>query len=211
LTICVAIQVNECLVFAADSAVTLHYGTDANGREIINVLPHGHKVFNLHRELPICAMTCGLGNIGSTSISNLAKDFRIALMGEGEYRLNPDNYSIKEVAEKAKKFLFEERYDKLGQKPSSDMSFYVGGYSSGSESPERWLVKIVGASQSSPDPVCEGAAGSPGISWGGQPDAIYRLFMGVGLQHIEALKACASTTSKATSLPRNCKVRCRHP
>ncbi len=63
-TICVGVQVNDCLVFAADSAVTLSYGTAPNGTEIINVLRHGHKVFNLHRDLPICAMTCGLGNIG---------------------------------------------------------------------------------------------------------------------------------------------------
>ncbi len=37
----------------------LFYGPDANGTEIVSVLPHGNKVFNLHRDLPICAMTCG--------------------------------------------------------------------------------------------------------------------------------------------------------
>jgi hypothetical protein len=46
-TICVGVQVNDCLVFAADSAVTLSYGVDSNGSEIINVLGHGNKVFNL--------------------------------------------------------------------------------------------------------------------------------------------------------------------
>jgi hypothetical protein len=43
----VGVQVNDCLVFAADSAVTLSYGVDSNGSEIINVLGHGNKVFNL--------------------------------------------------------------------------------------------------------------------------------------------------------------------
>ena len=80
MTICVGIQVNDCLVFAADSAVTLSYGPDATGADIINVLPHGNKVFNLHRDLPICAMFCGLGNIGSESIASLAKDLRVRLM-----------------------------------------------------------------------------------------------------------------------------------
>jgi hypothetical protein len=35
----------------------LFYGPDANGTEIVSVLPHGNKVFNLPRDLPICAMT----------------------------------------------------------------------------------------------------------------------------------------------------------
>ena len=47
MTICVAVQVNDCLVFAADSAVTLSYGLDKNGREIINVLPHGNGADHL--------------------------------------------------------------------------------------------------------------------------------------------------------------------
>lgn len=189
MTICVGIQVNECLVFAADSASTLHYGNDEQGREIINVLPHGHKVFNLHRKLPICAMTCGLGNIGPASISTLAKDLRIAFTEEGPYHLNPTSYTIKEVATKARQFLFEERYLALAEKPQSDMSFYVGGFSAGSPAPERWVVKIIGATQSSPEPICEGSSDSPGVSWGGQPEAIYRMLMGIGSAHKVALKS----------------------
>ena len=77
MTICVGVQVNDCLVFAADSAVTLSYGNDPGGAEIINVLPHGNKVFHLHRDLPICAMFCGLGNIGAESVASLAKDLRV--------------------------------------------------------------------------------------------------------------------------------------
>src|SRR5690606_9276432 len=29
----------------------------------------------------------------------------------------------------------------------------------------------------------------PGVSWGGQPEAIYRVLMGVGLGHTEALRS----------------------
>lgn len=187
MTICVGVQVNECLVFAADSAVTLHYGTDPSGREIINVLPHGHKVFNLHRELPVCAMFCGLGNIGAASMSSLAKDFRIALMRDDPYKLNPEKYSIEEVAIKARKFLFEERYQTLVDKPSSDFSFYLGGYSSGAETPERWLMKIDGTTHDCAAPVMIGD--EAGVCWGGQPEAIYRLLMGVSMQHRAVLAA----------------------
>ncbi len=185
-TICVAVQVNDCLVFAADSAVTLSYGTNPNGTEIINVLRYGHKVYNLHRKLPICAMTCGLGNIGPESITSLAKDLRQLLMGDDpDYTINPANYSIEEVATKARKFLFEKKFAALPEKPKAEMSFYVGGYPSGTGSAERWLVKIQGEANSSPAPECLGK--DSGLSWGGQPEAIYRLVMGIGLNHKAAL------------------------
>jgi hypothetical protein len=163
-TICVAVQVNDCLVFAADSAVTLSYGLDKNGREIINVLP-GNKVFNLHRDLPICAMTCGLGNIGNDSITTLAKDLRILLMGrDHDYGVDPEKYTIEEIAAKARKFLFENKFAALKDKPKSELSFYVGGYSSGAHTPEHWLVKIQSEANTSPQPECLGKEG--GLSWG---------------------------------------------
>ena len=65
MTVCVAVAVNDCLVFAADSASTL-VSTDMETGEsrILNVYRHGDKVYNLYRHLPICAMTSGMGNIG---------------------------------------------------------------------------------------------------------------------------------------------------
>jgi hypothetical protein len=195
-TICVAVQVNDCLVFAADSADTLSYGTAPNGAEIINVLRHGNKVFNLHRDLPICAMTCGLGNIGPDSITSLAKDLRILLMGDdAEYALDPTKYTIEDVALKARKFLFENKFAALPEKPKTEMSFYVGGYSTGARQPELWLVKIQGEANTSPPPECLGR--DSGLSWGGQPEAIYRLVMGVGLNHKAALQEAGLSPEQA--------------
>ena len=186
MTICVAVQVNDCLVFAADSAVSLSYGLDQNGAEIINVLPHGNKVFNLHRDLPISAMTCGLGNIGQDSITTLAKDLRILLMSSGRhYHVDPTNYTIEEIAIKARTFLFEEKFSKLQEKPKSELSFYIGGYSSGAHTPERWLVRIQSEMNLSPTPQCLGS--TVGLNWGGQPEAIYRIIMGIGMNHQTAL------------------------
>ena len=145
MTVCVAVQVNECLVFAADSAVTLFYGVDPQGLDIINVLPHGYKVFNLHRDLPISAMTCGLGNIGEASVSSLAKDLRIALMGADEgYRIGPNAYSIEEVAIKARRYLFEERYEALLQKLNSDLTFMSAATRQGRTTPRDGSSKLNG-------------------------------------------------------------------
>jgi len=78
MTICVCVKVNECMVFAADSASSFDGlgRKDAHGDPIQQVYRYGNKVFNLHRQLPIMAMTSGLGNFGLQSIAMLAKDFR---------------------------------------------------------------------------------------------------------------------------------------
>jgi hypothetical protein len=69
MTVCVGVAVHDCLVFSADSASTL-VETDPNSGQsrVVNVYRHGNKVFNLHKQLPIAAMTCGMGNIGAASI-----------------------------------------------------------------------------------------------------------------------------------------------
>ncbi len=51
MTICVAVKVHDCLVFASDSALSL-----VQGGETVNVYSHGNKVFNLVKGLPVCAM-----------------------------------------------------------------------------------------------------------------------------------------------------------
>jgi len=184
--ICVAVQVDDCLVFAADSAVASSPGAAPNGAETANVLRPDRRVFNLHRDLPISAMTCGLANIGPDSIASLAKDLRLLLTSRNkQYRLDPANYTIEEVAAKARKFLFEEKFTALPEKPKAEMSFYIGGYSSGASQPERWLVKIQGEANACPAPECLGKA--TGLSWSGEPDAIFRLVMGIGLNHRAAL------------------------
>jgi hypothetical protein len=208
-TICVGVQVNECLVFAADSAVTLFYGPDHRGSPVINVLPHGNKLFNLHRDLPIAAMTCGLGNIGPASIAYLAKELRLLLMGNkggDDYALDAASYTIQEVAVKSRKFLFEKEFAELAEKPAAEMSFYVGGYSSDANAPEHWLIKI-DENGACPDPICLAGQGATMVSWGGQPEAIYRLVMGVGSNHREALASSGLTREQvdaaSLSLTRN--------
>ncbi|MFN3635820.1 MAG: hypothetical protein ACK4UZ_08825, partial [Rhizobium rhizophilum] len=86
----------------------------------------------LHKGLPICAMTCGLGHFGSASISSLAKDLRIALTRDGsDLRLDSQNYTIEEVCEKARRFLHE-RYQAIDPPPAVPHSFefWIGGYGS---------------------------------------------------------------------------------
>ena len=107
---------------------------------------------------------------------------------------------MQEVAVKARKFLFEDKFVAMAEKPKTAMNYYIGGYSSGEVSPETWLVSIDGALAQSPDPQCQAAAGIPNICYSGQPDAINRLLMGVGMQHQDALIVAGFDANQANTI-----------
>jgi hypothetical protein len=186
-TICVAVRVNDGIVFAADSATTLSITKESGKTEVINVYKHGMKVFNLYKGRPLCAMTCGLGNFGARSISTLSKDFRHKLThGASDWYLNKDDYSLEEVVTKAKNFFFDEVFSQLDPRPSGAFEYWIGGYPSDISSPfELWKFGIY-------DGVCEGPTmlsppGAPGISWGGSPAPLSRLVLGFDHTLVEAL------------------------
>jgi hypothetical protein len=189
MTVCVGIAVNDCLVFAADSASSL-VSTDPNTGEstIHNVYQHGDKVFNLFRRNPICAMTCGMGNIGAASIATLAKDLRAKFASDDPaWKLEPENFTIQEVAEKARKYLYEEKFLALTPAPNNaSFEFWVGGYSSDrSIGHEVRKIAIVGGTCGDPEVVV--TPGNFGFFVGGQPAPVNRLIIGFDDSLVSAL------------------------
>jgi hypothetical protein len=213
MTICVAIKVHDCLVFAADSATSI-VGPDDNGQPtIVNVMAHGNKVFNIIKGLPICAMTCGMGNIGRASISTLAKDLRRRL-GESisEGGIDPKNYTIAQVAEKARVFLYEEKYLAWDEPPNGhhSLEFYIGGYSASAEQPEVW--KIVIANGDCPPPICQLPPEAPAtVLWSGQPEALNRLLLGYSQHLPDALIAAGLEPEKLEPAMRQIQMYTRTP
>ena len=178
MTVCVAIKVHDCIVFAADSAVSLS-STDLSGHSVIaNVWEHGAKVFNLHKKLPIVAMTAGLGQFGPASISNLAKDLRIELSNPAGNALDERTYSIEQVAERALAF-FGDRYRSLQPQPANPHSFefWVGGYGANNSRGEIWKLEIRDGNIS-PKIQLAKAEDDQQLIWGGQYSAISRLILG---------------------------------
>lgn len=179
MTVCVAVKVHDCIVFAADSASSL-VETSPDGRaSVTNVFSHGNKVFNLRKGLPIASMTCGMGNIGPVSISTLAKDLRLKFgSGDADWTINRDAYSIEEVAEKARRFFFDEHYQKLDPKPVGDheFQFWIGGNGSGQIHGEVWRIRIVNGE--CPAPECLAGKDDFQILYDGQPEAINRIVNG---------------------------------
>lgn len=181
MTVCVAVKVHDCIVFAADSASSLVESSGPNGESsIYNVYVHGNKVFNLRKGLPIAAMTCGMGNIGPVSISTLAKDLRERFCDQNnkDYYLDPNGYSIEEVAQKCRTFFFDECYMSLPNKPlgGHDFQFWIGGNGSKKIHGEIWRVRITDGDCPAPERLA-GESDSD-ILYDGQPEAINRLVNG---------------------------------
>mgnify|MGYP001447842012 CR=1 FL=1 len=178
MTVCVGVAVHDCLVFAADSATTLVNTNPATGQSVVyNVYRHGHKVFNLHRQLPIAAMTCGMGNFGALSIGTIAKDLRQRMTSSSQdWRINPNSYTI---ADKARRYIFDECYNVLQPRPPAPHSFefWVGGYDSNRGAGHHvHKITIENGQCGAPDAVVVGGATS--LFVGGQVAPINRLVGG---------------------------------
>ncbi len=192
MTIAVSLKVHDGVVLAADSASTLYASAPSGSRGVLNVYNTANKVFNLYKGLPIGAMTWGSGSIGRASISTLAKDLRRRLMGRDpshhDWALEPATYTIKKVAEDARRFFFEEQYASAFKdfKEKPFVGFVIAGYSAREDLAEEWRVEIK-------EGVCDQAElirekQDTGISWSGEPEAITRLLLGHGTKLPDVLK-----------------------
>lgn len=185
MTVCIAVQVNDCIVFAADSATSL-VGADGNGTlSITNIYNHGKKLFCLHKGLPVMAMTCGMGNLAGSSIEVLGKDLRALLTSDPKYQVDPTSYTMEEIAEKAFQF-FVELYEP--NKPAGPHAFelFIGGIPAGSRQGETW--KFAFHNGEVIKPAVQLGQGNCGIQWAGQPEAVNRLVLGFSGALPEVLK-----------------------
>jgi hypothetical protein len=183
MTICVAVKVQDCIVFAADSTSSLQ-SVMADGTPVtVNTYDHANKVFNLRKGLPIAAMTAGIGNFGPSSISTITKDLRALLSDkDSAYFIDPRDYTIEQVAVHARNYFYEDRFKKLEPTPPGNLEYWIGGYSSGEDLGEVWRFQI--SNGVCGDPVCDAAKEVPAsLGWGGAPEAINRLVLGYS-QHL---------------------------
>lgn len=182
-TVAVVVKVFDGIILAADSATTLSIPV-AGGGAIHQVYNSANKVFHLHRSLPVAAMTWGLGAIESASIATLTKDLRRRLMGNdpdhADWSLNPDAYTIEEVAERYVEMFHGELYSTSfgGASGVPELGMLIAGYSSGEKQAEAWQVLI---DDPATPPTPEMLIGVPGYGYQAfaQPDATERLFSGI--------------------------------
>lgn len=191
MTIAISLKVHDGVVLAADSASTLAAPTPDGKTSVVNIFNTARKIFNLYKGLPIGFVTWGAGSIGYASISTLAKDLRRRLMGKepnwADYSLNPEAYSMEQVAKLVRKFFFEEKYTpELRQNhPNLYVGFIVAGYSPGEDLAEEWEVNIEKGDCQEPKLVRP--KDDTGITWAGEQEVINRLIFGYGTRLSDVL------------------------
>ena len=175
MTIAISLKVNDGVVLASDSATTLRSSDEHGNANVLNVYNNADKVFNLCKGIPVGAITWGFGAIGNSSIATLMKDFR------GTLENDTSSYEVRQLAERLKEYIYTNRYrntfNEWPEKPI--LGFIVAGYSNNgqSSSAEEYLIEI-DASGNCHGPNLVRQADECGVSWHGQPEAIFRLMKG---------------------------------
>jgi hypothetical protein len=177
----------DSIVLASDSTTTQQAQIQSGQITPINIWNSANKVFNLRKCWPVGAMTWGLASIDGRSISTLTKELRCRFGGErpdhADWALDPEKYTITEVAERLKTFFYDENY--AADPTKETLGFAVAGYSAGSDAAELRTIVMDGSGCQGPDEPLP--AGQPFVSWWGQPEAITRLANGFSPRLGEAL------------------------
>jgi len=179
MTFAVCIKINDGIVLAADSAATI-LGRNASGEIVANIYENAEKVFNLRKGRPIGMVAWGLGAIGSESIPTLARDLRARLSEGGVDELRA-GYSLRDVAERAKAFFYDEKYQPMfGELPPEEQpsfGFVVAGFSGDGGEPEEYVFRTVNGVVHGPEVRNDGNAGT--VSVAGEVEPALRLLNGV--------------------------------
>lgn len=213
MTIAISMKVNDGVVLAADSATTI-LGRDPQGATgVINIYDNANKIFNLRKGLPIGAITWGAGSIGHASISTIAKDFRKKLTEDkaDTFSIDSQSYTIKEVAEKFKNFVYEDLYvnEFKDWKEKPHLGFMIVGYSTGATLAEEWRIDIINGACNGPCQVRDQKV--TGLTWNGEPEAITRLYLGFGTALPQALKEFGLEEDKINKIMEFCRMRLTIP
>jgi hypothetical protein len=200
-TIAISLKINDGLVLAADSASTMvQLAPVTQQRAVVNVYNNANKIFNLVKGLPIGAITWGAGSINSASISTIVKDLRDRLAGKDpnhrDWKVDPENYGIKIVADTLRTFVYEELYTPAYKDwvstPKPVMGFIVAGYSRAggfaSSFAEEYIIQV-GADGSCEQPRLLRKSDQSGATWSGEPEALNRLLTGFGSRLPDVLKS----------------------
>jgi hypothetical protein len=176
MTVLVSVKINDGVVMAADSASSY-----ANGM----IYNNSRKIVNLRQGLPVGAMVTGAGGIGNESIETLLKDLSSRFCGKDkacpDWEIDPGNYTMRGVASKVRRFLFDEKSVPHGATTWTKLR--LCGYSAGKPLAEVWEINLMG--DLCPEPVCIQDEQEFGLRWDGEYEALDRLIFGLGTRFNE--------------------------
>lgn len=161
MTLILAIQVQDGVVLASDSAMA-HHG---------HVYFNAEKIVPVGRGWPVGVAICGDGAIGSSSLGNLMKDFESRLTSRTS-GLDRTTYSMEDLVDRLGLFLEEAAQS---HRTETNSTLIVAGYSAGDDLPQTWNLQLQDGHVSDAAPIWERHA--YGVNWDGQGACIHRLLM----------------------------------
>lgn len=195
MTIVVALKVGDGLVLGADSASTL-FTADQYHNSYFNT----EKLMHV-RNFPIGALTFGLGSLKNRSVSSLANDLRARLNGgDPEWRIDPLNARVEDVAKAFLRFFYDELYEPQfkGSVETPVMGFIIGGYSSDKDSAEVWRLVLTSNGANLAQIVPSEAPWD--CVWEGEREPIQRVLFGYSDQIEQKLTSVGVTVEDARKL-----------
>lgn len=201
MTIAISLKVNDGLVLAADSASSILIYNPNGTSGVLNVYENANKVFNLHKEIPVGAITWGSGSIGSASTSTLVKDFRELITNHPEHKIDPNAYTVEDIVNRFYNFIYNEKYlsffSQWNPPLRPSLGFTIGGYSSGATQSEVWQINIQeGGVSAGPQKIKDFE--ECGADWNGVPEPISRLILGYS-PHFSQILSMAGIDDKKIS------------
>ena len=162
MTLILAIQVQDGVVLASDSAMSHRGHTYFNAEKLVPVA----------RGLPVGLAICGDGALGSVSVSSLLEDFESNHLTS----LDRSRYDLRDLVAKLGDFL---EATAAHRGAVNNTSLILGGYSAGSDLPETWTLQVKNGRVSEISQVWN--SNSYGVNWDGQGACIHRLLMDLAL------------------------------
>jgi hypothetical protein len=142
-------------------------------------------------------MVTGAGGIGNESIDTLLKDLRRRFSGADpahpDWNLDPDRYTVQQVSNRVREFLFEEKSRPLGGGVWTKVR--LCGYSAGRPLAEVWEVQLMGLECAPPAQVQ--AENEFGPRWDGEYEALDRLIFGLGTRFNEVFTKHGLSSERA--------------
>jgi 20S proteasome alpha/beta subunit len=182
MTIIVSVKINDGIVMAADS-ISSFPGLPVSYQ-------HANKIANLRKGLPIGVMVTGNGGIGNESAETLFKDLRRRFAGDSakhaDWRLDPNAYTLENVAARVREFLFEEKTE--SGRIEVCMQMRICGYSANRPLSQVWEVALRGKECPPPSRVQDEE--EFGVRWDGEYEALDRLILGTGAKFASSLSTC---------------------
>jgi hypothetical protein len=165
LTLILAIQVQDGVVLASDSAMA-HHG---------HIYFNAEKIVPLARGWPVGVAICGDGAIGTSSLGNLMKDFETRLTHRVD-GIDRATYKVSDVVDCLGRFLEEAA---ASHRTETNSTLVITGYSAGDDLPQTWNLQLQDGKVREASPIWDRNA--YGVNWDGQGACIHRLLMDLEL------------------------------